>query len=57
MTNYCSLLSIVYMIAFVAVFDRIHLRRFITRFCAHSLLQADEMDQIRLILTACQDGA
>jgi len=50
-----ALLSIVYMIAFVALFDKVHVRYFVSRFCAKSLLRAEETDRILLILSACRE--
>lgn len=55
MSSYYALLSIVYMIVFVALFDRVHLRRWASRFLTNRLLGADETNRILRILTACLD--
>jgi hypothetical protein len=54
MAQHYALLSIVFMMAFVMVFDRVHHAGCITRFCSDSLLDADELDQLRKIVTACE---
>ena len=56
MPSYYALLSIVYMIVFVALFDKVHVRRFASRFCTKNLLSAKETERILLILSACQDS-
>jgi hypothetical protein len=42
------------MIAFVMVFDRVHRAGCITRFCSDRLLNANEVDHLRRIVTACE---
>ncbi|HTP35974.1 MAG TPA: hypothetical protein VMJ75_27555 [Candidatus Acidoferrales bacterium] len=55
MEHHFALLSVIFMMGFVLVFDRVHQERSDARFCAFSLLGAHEVDQIRQILAACQD--
>jgi len=55
MTQFCSLLSIVFMMSFVIVFDKVHHKGCNARFCLNNLLASNEVDQIRQILAACQD--
>jgi hypothetical protein len=54
MPNFCFL-SVVYMIAFVVLFEKVHLRHFVTQFCVRSLLRDEEIGQIKLILSACEE--
>jgi hypothetical protein len=54
MSSYYALLSIVYMIVFVALFDKVHFRRWASRFLANRLLGTDETNRILRILAACQ---
>jgi len=55
MSRYYALLSIVYMIVFVALFDKVHSRRWISDFLTNRLLKTDETGRILRILTACQE--
>ena len=52
-----ALLSVVFMMAFVIVFDRVHYKRCTARFWKTGLLSQWEVDQIRAILSACQQSA
>ena len=54
MSRYYALLSIVYMIVFVALFDKVHFRRWTSDFLTNRLLKTDETGRILRILTACQ---
>jgi hypothetical protein len=56
MTQYSALLSIVYMIVVVLLFDRLHRSGLLTRFCKDRLLSSNEVDQLRQIMDACQEG-
>jgi len=57
MSQYCALLSIIYMISFVILFDKVHCRKRLHRLlCAMNLLSEHEVDQLRMIMAACQDG-
>jgi hypothetical protein len=51
MTHHFALCSIVFMMAFVMVFDRSHHRHRWTV----NLLSPEELDQLRMILSACQE--
>jgi hypothetical protein len=53
--QYSALLSVVFMIAFVLLFDRIHQERLSARFCSVDLLGEQDMTRILRILAACQD--
>ena len=55
MHHYCALLSIVFMMSFVALFDCKHLEKRNARFCKHGLLSQEEIGRLQRILTACQD--
>jgi hypothetical protein len=55
MTHYCALFSLVFMIGFVALFDSAHLDGLNARFCKEGLLSDQDIDQLRSILSACQD--
>ena len=54
MSQFFALLSVVFMISFVLVFDRVHIHGYIARFCRGGLLSVGEIDQIRKIVTACE---
>ena len=57
MTQYSALLSIVFMICFVGVFDIRHRRlRFSRLLSSITLMTADELDQIRRIQDACLES-
>lgn len=56
MTHYAALYSIVFMIGFVCVFDLRHQRvRFWRMFTSTALMSAGELDQIRIIRSACDE--
>jgi hypothetical protein len=55
MQQYSALLSVIFMMIFVLVFDRIHQQRSDSRFCAANLLAAQDMDRILRILAASRD--
>ena len=52
MTGQFALLSIVYMMGFVFLFDRMHYRH---KMRLPSLISHEELDQIQAIWSACQD--
>jgi hypothetical protein len=57
MTNYCALLSIIYMITFVLLFDRMHFRRKLVKWLkGDNLMSSHELDQIQAIWAACQEN-
>lgn len=56
MEHYCALLSVVFMIGFVFMFDRVHHERLSARFCATSLLGEQDVARILQILAACREG-
>ncbi|HUA60430.1 MAG TPA: hypothetical protein VML19_16835 [Verrucomicrobiae bacterium] len=55
MSHYYALLSIIYMMGFVALFDRVHVDRFIGRFCKSGLMSREDVERIREIMLACQE--
>jgi hypothetical protein len=56
MSQYYALLSIVFMMSFVFVFDKAHLEKCNARFSKTGLLSRQEVDQLLRILSACQEG-
>jgi hypothetical protein len=57
MSQYAALYSIVFMIGFVCVFDlRHHRQRFYRLFASASLMTSEELDQIRMIRSACEEA-
>jgi hypothetical protein len=57
MANYSALLSIVFMMSYVVLFDAVHWRKRFTRlFCSSNLLSQDELDRLATIWSACQDA-
>jgi len=56
MSHYAALFSIVFMIGFVCTFDLRHQRhRFYRLFTSNSLMNSQELDQIRMIWAACEE--
>jgi hypothetical protein len=51
-----ALLSIVFMMSFVMMFERVHHGRLNTRFWKNGLLSSNDVQRIVSILSACQDG-
>ena len=56
MTQFFALLSLVFKIAFVLVFDSVHHKRRNRRFWTSALLSPEEVDRIRRILAACEES-
>jgi len=56
MSPHFALLSIVFMISFVLLFDRVHIERSHARFVKKCLLSAQELGRLQRILSACQEG-
>ncbi len=54
MSHYYALISLVFMIGFVALFDSKHLDGRNARFCKDGLLSQGDIDRLRSILAACQ---
>lgn len=54
MNQFYALLSMVFMMGFVLIFDRVHRAGYISRFCDSNLLSAGEVDQLRKIAMACE---
>jgi|HubBroStandDraft_4_1064222.scaffolds.fasta_scaffold505691_1 hypothetical protein len=55
-SQYCALLSMVFMMIYVAVFDRIHQRKRHNRQSwALALLSQQDLDRLMMIMSACQD--
>jgi hypothetical protein len=55
MSHYCALLSIVFMMSFVALFDCMHVDRSNTRFCKDGLLSQEHIHRLRNIVLASQE--
>jgi len=56
MTQNYALLSIVYMMVFVILFDWAHRKARNTRFCEEGLMTQQDIEHLRNILSACQEG-
>jgi hypothetical protein len=56
MSRYFALLSVVFMMGFVFVFDKAHLERCNARFWKTGMLSRQEVDRLLRILAACQEG-
>jgi len=56
MTHYFALLSIVFMISFVLLFDIGHMAKLNAHFCKTGLLSGPELEQLQRILSACQEA-
>jgi hypothetical protein len=57
MTGQYALLSIVYMMSFVFLFDRLHFKRKLRAWLrGGNLMSRDELEQIQAIWSACQDS-
>jgi hypothetical protein len=57
MTAKYALLSLVYMMTFVVLFDRFHYKRKLTNWlCGSNLMEQDELERIQAILAACQES-
>jgi hypothetical protein len=56
MSQYYALLSIVFMMSFVMVFDKAHLEKCNARFWKTRLMSREEVDRLLKVLSACQDG-
>ncbi|MGC1453328.1 MAG: hypothetical protein WA830_25125 [Candidatus Sulfotelmatobacter sp.] len=51
-----ALLSIVFMISFVLLFDRVHIERSHARFIKKCLLSAQDLGRLQRLLAACQEA-
>jgi hypothetical protein len=57
MTYQYALLSIVYMMSFVILFDRVHFRNKLTSWLlGGNLMSQQETDQLQAIWSACQEN-
>ena len=56
MPQYFSLLSIVFMMSFVLLFDRVHLAKNNARFLRNGLMSEQDIERMRSILSACHEG-
>ena len=54
MNQFYALLSIVFMIGFVLVFDRLHRAGYVSRFCSNQLLSLNEVEKLRRIALSCE---
>jgi len=55
MHQYFALLSVVFMMSFVALFDSMHVDKRNARFCKEALMSPEEIDRLLNILSACRD--
>jgi hypothetical protein len=51
-----ALLSIVFMMGFVLLFDRVYLARGAARFFKNCLMSSRDIDRLRDILSACRES-
>jgi hypothetical protein len=57
MTGKYALLSLVYMMSFVILFDRVHYKQKICNWLrGGNLMLSDELEQIQAIWSACQEN-
>ena len=57
MTGQFALLSLVYMMTFVILFDRVHYKRKLSDWLrGGNLMSRDELERIQAIWSACQDN-
>ncbi len=56
MERQLALLSLVFMMGFVVVFDRVHWRNKIGRFLTGGLLSQEELARLQAIWSACQES-
>ena len=54
--HYYALLSVIFMMGFVCLFDCMHVEKWKIRFCNDGLLSSDEIDRLRKIMLACQES-
>jgi hypothetical protein len=55
-SQYCALLSMVFMMIFVALFDGVHQRKRDYRLSwSENLLSRQDLDRLMMIMSACQD--
>ncbi len=55
MAHSYALLSIVFMMSFVLLFDRVHLKNLNARFVRNCLLSTQDIGRLQRILSACQE--
>jgi len=53
--HHFALLSLIYMIGFVALFDCRHLKGLNARFCKNGLMSHDDVNRLLSIMSACQE--
>jgi hypothetical protein len=51
-----ALLSVIFMMSFVIVFDKTHFQTKIRRFLSGNLLSQDELTRLQAIWSACQES-
>ena len=56
MSHSFALLSIVFMIGFVLLFDRVHIDGCCIHFCENALLSQHDLARLQSILSACQEA-
>ncbi len=53
---YYALLSLVYMMSFVFLFDRVHYRNVVGSWLRGNLMDREQLDEIQAIWAACQEN-
>lgn len=56
MSQYYSLLSIVFMMSVVVIFDKVHFAKVKALFFKNGLMTEQDIDRMRAILSACQES-
>ena len=56
MTQQFALLSVVFSMSFVILFDKTHWKTGIRRFLSRNLLDQEELTRLQAIWSACQDS-
>jgi hypothetical protein len=57
MNHHFALLSLVYMMSFVIVFENLHYRRAVRAWvCGSKLMSSQDLAKIQAILSACQES-
>ena len=56
MTGHYALLSIIYMMGFVILFDRVHYKRRLQAWLSGAMMNAAELERLMAIWTACQEN-
>jgi hypothetical protein len=55
MTSHYALLSLIYMMSFVILFDRVHHKRRLNAWLSGAMMTGAELERLMAIWTACQE--